>query len=50
MALYGAVAWGMRSAERKKVNILQIIFFQKFGASVKNENDNFLLIVGIFLK
>ena len=24
MALYGAVAWGMRSAERRKVNVLEM--------------------------
>ena len=24
MALYGAEAWGMRSAERRKVNVLEI--------------------------
>ena len=30
-ALYGAEAWGMRSAERRKVNVLEM-----FGWSVTN--------------
>ena len=30
-ALYGVEAWGMRSAERRKVNVLE-----KFGRSVSN--------------
>ena len=32
-ALYGAEAWGMRSAERRKVNVLEM----KFGKSVTNK-------------
>ena len=35
-ALYGAEAWGMRSAERRKVNVLEIEVFEKFGWSVAN--------------
>ena len=27
-ALYGAEAWGMRSAERRKVNVLEIKFLR----------------------
>ena len=34
-ALYGAEAWGMRSAERRKVNVLEIKY-EKFGSSVAN--------------
>ena len=30
-ALYGAEAWGMRSAERRKVNVLEMKCFEKFG-------------------
>ena len=33
-ASYGAEAWGMRSAERRKVNILESV--EKFGWSVTN--------------
>ena len=33
-ALYGAEAWGMRSVERRKVNVLEV--FEKFGWSVTN--------------
>ena len=32
-ALYGAEAWGMRSAERRKVNVLEMKC-EKFGWSV----------------
>ena len=31
--LYGTEEWGMRSAERRKVNVLE---FDKFGWSVSN--------------
>ena len=34
-ALYGADAWGMRSAKRRKVNVLEMKF-EKFGWSVTN--------------
>ena len=31
-ALYGAEAWGMRSVERRKVNVLEVKeIFEKFG-------------------
>ena len=30
-ALYGAEAWGMRSSERRKVNVLEMKFLRKFG-------------------
>ena len=33
---YGAEAWGMRSAERRKVNVLEMTCFEKFGWSVAN--------------
>ena len=36
MALYRAEAWGMRSAERRKVNVLEMEVFEKFGWSVEN--------------
>ena len=36
MALYGAEAWRLRSAERRKVNVLDEVF-KKFGWSVANE-------------
>ena len=35
-ALYGSDAWGMRSAERRKVNVLEMKVFEKFGLSVTN--------------
>ena len=35
-ALYGAEAWCMRSAERRKVNVLEMRGFEKFGGSVTN--------------
>ena len=35
-ALYGAEAWGMRSAERRKANVLEMKCFGKFGSSVAN--------------
>ena len=35
-ALYGTEAWGMRSAGRRKVNVLEIEVFEKFGWSVTN--------------
>ena len=35
-ALYGAEAWGMKSAERRKVNVLETKCFEKFGWSVTN--------------
>ena len=35
-ALYGAEAWGMRSAERRKVNDSRDDVFEKFGWSVAN--------------
>ena len=35
-ALYGAEAWGMRSAERSKVNVLADEVFEKFGRSATN--------------
>ena len=36
-ALYGAEAWCMRrSAERRKVNVLEMRGFEKFGWSVTN--------------
>ena len=35
MALFGADAWGMRSAERRKVSVLQMKFL-KNGESVTN--------------
>ena len=34
MALYGAEEWGMRSAERKQVNVLEMKCVEKFGWSV----------------
>ena len=34
-AFYRAEAWGMRSAERRKVNVLDKLF-EKFGGSVTN--------------
>ena len=34
--LYGAEAWGMRSAERRKVNVLEMKCFEKFGWSISN--------------
>ena len=33
-ALYGAEAWGMRSAERRKVNVLEMKCLRSFGWSV----------------
>ena len=36
MALYRAEAWGMRSAERRKVYVLEIKNIEKFGWSVAN--------------
>ena len=33
-ALYGAEVWGMRSAERRKVNVLEMEAFENFGWSV----------------
>ena len=35
-ALYGAEAWDMKSAERRKVNVLEMKCFEKFGWSVAN--------------
>ena len=35
-ALYGAEAWGMRSAEKRKGNVLEMKCFSKFGWSVGN--------------
>ena len=35
-ALYGTEAWGMRSAERRKVKVLEMKLFEKIGRSVKN--------------
>ena len=35
-SLYGAEAWGMRRAERRKVNVLYMKCFEKFGWSVAN--------------
>ena len=35
MTLYGAEAWGMRSAGRRKVNVLDEVF-EKIGWSVTN--------------
>ena len=34
-ALYGAEAWGMRSAERRKVSVLEMVF-EQFDRSVTN--------------
>ena len=34
-ALHGAETWGMRSAERRNVNVLEIVF-EQFGWSVTN--------------
>ena len=34
--LYETEAWGMRSDERKKVNVLEMKCFEKFGWSVAN--------------
>ena len=34
--LYGAEAWGMRSAERRKVNLLEIMCLRSFGGRVTN--------------
>ena len=31
MVLYGAEAWVMRSAERRKINVLEMKMFEKFG-------------------
>ena len=36
MALYGAEAWGTRSAERREVNVLEMKCFKKFLWSVTN--------------
>ena len=36
-ALYGTEAWCMRSADRRKVNVLEV--FEKFGWSVTNGWD-----------
>ena len=35
-ALYGAEAWGMRSPERRKVNVLEMNCLRNFGWSVVN--------------
>ena len=35
-ALYGPEAWGMRSAERRKVSVLEMTCLIKFGWSVTN--------------
>ena len=35
-AVYGAEALGMRSAERKKVNVVEMKMFEKFGGIVTN--------------
>ena len=35
MVLYEAEAWGMRSAERRKVNVFEKVF-EKFGGSFTN--------------
>ena len=41
MALYGAVAWGMRSANRKKVDVLEMkLFIYLDGGSRKNGVEN----------
>ena len=34
--LYGAGAWGMRSAERRKVNVLEMKCLRSLGWSVTN--------------
>ena len=34
--LYGSEAWGMRIAEGRKVNVLEMIVFEKFVWSVTN--------------
>ena len=34
--LYRAEVWGMRSAERRKLNVLEMKCFEKFGWSVTN--------------
>ena len=36
MALYGAEAWGKRSAERRKVKFLEMKCLRNFGWSVTN--------------
>ena len=35
-ALYGAKAWGMRSAERRKVNVLEVKCLRSLVCSVTN--------------